>query len=368
MPLKLYLGVRIADEASHSLRIEVASAGFSFEQLIALKHAYATIRNETIKDLRTPRIEIALNPLEKMSWNAFGVKNHSVLMLAEKGLILRLPKSLVLSESNSVYRDIITKLVSEASIVIQRGSPGWPPVQVDRSAYGLIDLILSRNAVRGVVIGAPHGSFDWYTGELVEELSYRTSLPSVVTRGFTPTECGGWRINVNRPTERRYPTDTIERETDRAREVYQHFTDTVFEAARGPLDLYIDMHQNSSEPNIEVATLGITREQTRWIKTAYRNIRDQVLREEPQTPIVNLIIEPVDQVPIGAWAAKDHGILRLARSSLHFELPAQHVFYRENARRAYTKILAELIQSIISFRTESNVAGLAAYSSLQYAR
>lgn len=367
-PLKLYVGVRIAEEASHSLRIKVASAGFSFEQLIALKHAYATIRNETIKDPRTPRIEIALNPLDNISWNAFGVKNHGLLVLAEKGLILRLPKSLVLSESNSVYRDIITKWVSEASIVIQRGSSGWPPVQVDRSAYGRIDLIPSRNAVRGVVIRAPHGSFDWYTGEFVEELSYRTSLASVVTRGLTPTECGGWRINVNRPTERRYQTDTIERETDRAREVYQHFADTVFEAARGPLDLYIDMHQNSSEPNIEVATLGITRERARWIKTAYRNIRDQVFREEPQTPVVNLIIEPVDQVPIGAWAAKDHGILRLARSSLHFELPAQHVFYRGDARRTYTKILAELIQPIAPLRTESNVAGLAAYSSLQYAR
>jgi hypothetical protein len=39
--------------------------------------------------------------------------------------------------------------------------------------------------------------------------------------------------------------------TDRAREVYERFTESVFEAARGPLDLYIDMHQNSSERNIE---------------------------------------------------------------------------------------------------------------------
>jgi len=64
-----------------------------------------------------------------------------------------------------------------------------------------------------------NGSFDWYTVELVEEMSYRTVLPAVVTRGFTPTECGGWGIDVNRPTKRRYPTDTVERVTDRAREV-----------------------------------------------------------------------------------------------------------------------------------------------------
>jgi hypothetical protein len=147
--------------------------------------------------------------------------------------------------------------------------------------------------------------------------------------------------------------------TDRAREVYERFTESVFEAARGPLDLYIDMHQNSSEGNIDVATLGITREQAKVIKTSYQEIRDRVLREEPEVTKVNLIIEPLDQVAIGAWAAKDHGILRLAKSSLHFELPAQHLFYRESARRAYTTILAELIHSITTMRSESKVAGFA---------
>ncbi|SRR6266542_680086 len=360
-PLKFYVGLRIADDASQTSRIEVASAGFSFEQLIAIKHAYAMIRDENIKDPRTLRVEIALNPLENITWNAFGVKNHGVLMLAEKGLILRLPKILTLPQIKSVYRDIITKWVIEASTIARRASSQWPPVQVKRLPYGRIDLIPGRNNARGIVIGAPHGSFDWYTGELVEELSYRTSLASVVTRGFTPTECGGWRINVNRPTERRYPTDTVERATDRAREVYQHFTESVFEAARGPLDLYIDMHQNSSEGNIDVATLGISHEQAKVIKIAYQEIRDRVLREAPDVTKVNLIIEPLEQVAIGAWAAKDHGILRLAKRSLHFELPAQHLFYRESARRAYTKILAEWIQSITTIRNESKVAGFAPF-------
>jgi hypothetical protein len=51
---------------------------------------------------------------------------------------------------------------------------------------------------------------------------------------------------------------------------------------------------------------------------------------------------------IGAWAAKDHGILRLAQKSLHFELPAQHIFYREAARQGYTNILTELIKSMLT--------------------
>ena len=145
--------------------------------------------------------------------------------------------------------------------------------------------------------------------------------------------------------------DTVERETERAKEVYRYFRESVFELARGPLAFYIEMHQNSSENNIDVATLGITREQARAIKTAYQKIRDGVLREQPEVAKVNLIIEPLDQVAIGAWAAKDHGILGLAKSSLHFELPAQPVFYRKNTRRAYTKILAELINWIAATKS-----------------
>ena len=348
-PLTFYVEVRIAHDPKPSAPIEIASAGISFEELMALKHAYAKIREENIKDLKTPRVEIELNPLDNISWNAFRVKNHGVLMLAEKGVVLRLPKIITQPQFKLVYRDIITKWVIEAAVIAPRTLPQWPQIQVKQLPYGRIDLTPSRSDYRGAVIAAPHGSFDWYTAELVEELSYRTSLASVVTRGFTPTECGGWRINVNRPTERRYPTDTVvERATDRAMAVYQSFKESVFAASRGPLDLYIDVHQNSNEDNIDVATLGINRTQANAIKAAYKAIRDRMLREMPEVTKVNLVIEPVDEIAIGAWAAKDQGILRLAKRSLHFELPAQHVLYKETARRAYTQILAELIRSMIT--------------------
>jgi hypothetical protein len=347
-PLTFYVGVRLITETSRTPHIEIASAGLSFEQLVALKKAYAVIRDESLRDLEVPKLEIALDPLDYISSRAFGVKNHGVLMLADKGLILRLPAALTTTPFKSAYQEIITKWVMNAAEIARRDSPQWPDIQIRRLTHGRIDLTSSRKHFRGTVIAAPHGSFDWYTAELVEELSYRTSFAAVVTRGFTPTECDGWRINVNRPTERRYPTGAFERETERAKEVYQHFGQSVSEAARGRLDLYLEMHQNSSVPNIDVATVGITPEKAKVIKTAYQKIRDRMLREQPDLPRVSFSIEPLDQIAIGAWAAKDRGILRLAKSSLHFELPAEHLFYRENARRAYTTILAELINSITS--------------------
>lgn len=343
-PPKFYVGVRVANTARPAARIEVASAGFSFEQMAALKRDYVTIRDRHIGD-STLRLELALDPLDDISWDAFAVKNHGVLMLAEKGLVLRLPKILARDQTSSIYRQIIAQWLLRASAVA-RQTKGQAYVKTKISAYGRIDIVPSRKHIRGIVIGAPHGSFDWSTRELVEELSYRTALASVVTRGFTPTECDGWRIDVNRPTERRYPTDTLERTTERAKEVYRQFTESVLAVSGAPLNRYIDIHQNSTEPTLEVATLGITRDQAARIKEAYTDIRDRALRDLPQVRKVALRIEPVDQLSIGAWATKDQGILRLAKSSLHFELPAQNIFYRNSARRAYTKILAELIDFI----------------------
>jgi len=63
------------------------------------------------------------------------------------------------------------------------------------------------------------------------------------------------RINVNRRRATLW-RDGSERETDRAKVVYQRFVETVAQAAHAPLRLYVDFHQNSSEGNIDVATLA----------------------------------------------------------------------------------------------------------------
>jgi hypothetical protein len=349
-PLKFYVGVRVADDAGRPGGLEVVAAGFSFPQLRALKSAYLRIRDRLSRDPDLPKIDLALNPLDEISWNPFGVKNHGVLMLADRGLILRLPKTLMAPRFKTAYREIIARWIIEARAIAQGASSRLPEFEVTRLPYGRIDAMAGSGKLRGVVIAAPHGSFDWYTGELVEELSYLTLLPAVVTRGFTPTECDGWRINVNRPTERRYPTDTMERPTNRARAVYSDFSAIVKRKARGPLDLYIDIHQNGTEANVDVATVGVTRQEAAAIKSAYREIRDRVLGEAPEVPKVDFVIEPLDQIAIGAWATKNHGILRLAKRSFHFELPAQQVFYKQRARRAYTAILAELINHIVAPR------------------
>jgi hypothetical protein len=165
--------------------------------------------------------------------------------------------------------------------------------------------------------------------------------------GFTPTECGGWRINVNRPTERLYPSGGIEIRSRRAQNVYVNFKQAVLKASQHDLNLYIDIHQNGRRPNIEVATVGISKQEANLIKKTYDKVRHQVLKSFSGVAPVELLIEPLDEIEIGAWPAKARGILAVAKRSLHFELPLYEALGSMKARQAYTDILTLLLQQTI---------------------
>lgn len=354
-PLKFYIGVRSAHPKNHPSRIEVATAGLTFEQVQALKAAFVRIRDSAADNGEIPKIEMALNPLDEISWNVTGVKHHGVLLLAEKGLILRMPKIISTAHLKPIYTKVLTDWVAQGLPMLMQNPSGLTEMEVQLMQYGRMESTPSRKNLSGVVIGAPHGSFDRHTAELAQQLGYRTSLAVVAAKGFSPTEGGGWRINVNRPTEKLYPQSGPEQEraTDRARVIYQRFRDAVLKAAAGPLDLYFDLHQNSHDDNIDVATLGVSPHEAILIKAAYMEIRQRVLRDRGGLPKVNLAIEPIDKVTFRARVAKEQGILRWAKQSLHFEMPAHRVFYDMRARHAYTEILSQLIQRVVILRRSS---------------
>jgi len=212
--------------------------------------------------------------------------------------------------------------------------------------YGKIESIPGKSG-DGVVVGAPHGTFDVYTSEMVRQICARTGLAGVIATGFTPRETGsGWRINVNRPSERYYPSGDYEIETSRAAKVYESYKSAVTNAARGPLHFYIDVHQNSGE-RIEVATVGVSKEEARFIKNTYRALRDRALAGHPEIAVVDLAIEPLDIIEVGAWATKATGILQVAKKSLHFELPGDGIMASSQHRRVYTPIISDLISRAV---------------------
>jgi len=342
--IDLYIGVHRSEKGEATDRIEVASSGLTFEEAMALKDAYDQIRDRLAAGKEAPRLEMVIEPLERISWRVSGVKHHGVLLIAEKGLNIRLPQSFSSDSGEGLYAEILSRWIDEVIVVLRENPLGLPQIQVKLMDLGRLEWVESRKGLSGVVIGSPHGSYDEFTAEVVKRLSYRTGFAAVIAKGFTPTETGGARINVNRPTEKIPYSEGVELHSRRAGETYDAFKDLVFEASGGDLELYIDVHQYGTDTKVQIATVGVSQREARIIKKIYHAIRDQTLKRQSDIPAVDLVIEPLDKVEIGAWAAKAEGILGLAKKSLHFELPSQTALMTSEAREAYTRILAALLR------------------------
>lgn len=351
--LKIYLGIHKSTDQRVSGDIEVATNGLTYEEARALKEAYLKIRDRLTDGAEAPRLGMMMEPLDQISWRTAGIRHHGVLLFAERGVDLRLPQGPGLQQTEGLYLEILSRWAEDVIRLLRDNPLGLPQEQVKVMDLGRLEMAGARRGLRGVVIGAPHGSFDRHTAEVAKEISYRTGLASVIAKGFTPTEAGGWRINVNRPTEKTFPSSGSELPSVRAKEVYNAFSKMVLEASSGSLKLYIDIHQYNTGSKVQVATIGISRPEAQTIKLRYHQIRDGFLSRRPAVPEVDLLIEPLEEVSLRASGAKSEGILALVEKGLHFELPSQTVFVTPQVRDAYTQILADLLGETVPLLLKS---------------
>ena len=344
--LVLYIGIRPRHPHKAAEGIEVIASGFTFEELRLIDRAYIEIRDRHIGARAIEKLPLLFALVDKVTLVASGIRHHGVLMIAEKGVSLGIPEKVLSGANLSVYGQVFSEWTKKLERLVHDDFRKIPHVQVRIMDLGRLDLIPSRKGLAGVVIGAPHGTYDEYTAEIVNRLSYRIGVAAVIARGFTPTEAGGWRINVNRPSEKTFLAPEYEVSSSRARETYSAFRETVIDAAGGDLRLYFDVHQYGGS-SIQIATTGVTAAQAQNLKQRYQRLRDRLLIENPDIEPVKLLIEPQDEVEIGAWPAKANGILSLARRSVHIELPLYTALGSEKSRNVYTRIVAELIKQAV---------------------
>ena len=347
--IDLYIGVHRSSDKEVADRIEVATSGLTFEEAGALKEAYLQIRDQLSEGGKAPALDMVIEPLDRIAWRARGVKHHGILLAAEKGLNLRIPQLPSGDSTEQLYAEILSGWSARAIEILRENTLKLPQIRVQLMDLGRLEIVEPKNRFQGVVIGAPHGSYDEYTAEMAKRVSYRTGIAAVIAKGFTPTEAGGWRINVNRPTEKTPYSEGPELHSQRAREIYRAYRDLVFEASNGDLNLYIDIHQYNTDSKIQVATVGISRKEASIVKMLYQDIRGRILGNQSDIPAVDLLIEPLEAIEIGAWAAKVEGILRLARKSMHFELPSDQTFATDEAKEKYTRIFAALLKEAVPY-------------------
>lgn len=232
-----------------------------------------------------------------------------------------------------------------AGVVPRREAPREPaaptPVVVPGPAGGSFSISRGRP---GLVIAAPHGSSDTATDVIGAELARLTGWSAVVVRGFSNLDAAGRRLNVNRPTEG-VPGDParLEVRTPAAREAFDAYRAHVARASQGPLRLYVEVHGNGREDSagrIEIATVGLTRDEAWRMRTLLELVRDAHARGVEGLPRLGVIVEPLDVLHYTASAAKEHGVLGTTARALHVELPRAA---RTTHREGYIAILADFL-------------------------
>ena len=188
-----------------------------------------------------------------------------------------------------------------------------------RHALGEFEYVASSS---GVLIAAPHGTFDANTPPIVIAAAGQVGAGHVIAWRFVADKI---RINVNRPTEGAFVGCAQEAQTDRAKSVYDAYAGIVQKAAAGnALRLYVEVHGNSNPKtaqNIEVATVGFTAAEVQAAKDGYAAMLARVRGGVPDYPELALLIEPVDRITYTATCAKKFGVLASAPRGIHFEFP-----------------------------------------------
>jgi hypothetical protein len=196
----------------------------------------------------------------------------------------------------------------------------------------------------GFVIAAPHGTSDIATDLMGRSLAKLTGFGLVVASGYANLDGEGRRFNVNRPTESPPGAAArLEVETAAARQVYQDYRRHVTEAAQGAVRLYVEVHGSmrpESAGRVEIATVGVSRDEAWRLKTLMELIRDSRLPAEGDVPRLEVWVESQDPVVYTASAAKQSGILGQTPLALHIELPRAA---RTTHREVYTTVLADFI-------------------------
>jgi hypothetical protein len=217
---------------------------------------------------------------------------------------------------------------------------------------GLPGKISGQLGRRGVVVAAPHGNSDARTGEMAAEIGRRTGFGVVVATGFSlppdTREPQGRRYQVNRPFEGTpggRAADDVP--SDRARQIYLAYEQRVREVAQGPLLFYAEIHGNNQRDamnQIEIATVGVDRDEALRLRTLLELIRDAHLRADREAPRLSILVEPANPVRYAASGAKRDGILRLPQRALHIELPKAA---RTDWRATYVAILSEFLAQAV---------------------
>lgn len=207
----------------------------------------------------------------------------------------------------------------------------------DLPSYGSITTV---DRVSDLILSAPHGNYDTYTGDMVQEICSVTAYDCLIARGYRTDE---HPINVNRPTEGVGVAYSEEQVTGRALAVYDYYRSNVEKIQSEHLRYYIELHGNNrsaSAGQLEIATVGIDAARAAQIKQTI----DNSLAAHGLSAYTTAM-EGIDTIYFKATGAKQFGILATVQTALHIETPWA-IRGSASSRAALVAVLKDLMNSL----------------------
>jgi hypothetical protein len=100
------------------------------------------LRDESLAGNSTVKIDLAMEPLDRISWRTAAIKHHGALMIARRGLNLRLPTVLSSAASREVYGEVLSSWI-ERAYELATNPLKIPQIKVKLMEHGRIEVIRS---------------------------------------------------------------------------------------------------------------------------------------------------------------------------------------------------------------------------------
>ncbi len=255
-------------------------------------------------------------------------------------------------ERESLMREMFAALANKVDPLTATDGKTYPKAEIQRLLQEWIPTTVLVKRIcsldEGIVVAAPHVSFDNWTEYFANRLAYDLNCGQVLAKNFRDDDSGaiptsiGRHIHVNRPTESKRKGG-VEHETPRAMAAFQKYRSALHEAGRiMPLTFLIELHGHRRHTKLEVATTGISAALAAKLKQTYFELSQVDLR------MPEIAIEPLDELRFTAQGTKANGSLaaKICRMALHIEIP-RSCRENEDARSRFRPVLSEWLRQSI---------------------
>jgi len=194
----------------------------------------------------------------------------------------------------------------------------------------------------GIVIGVPGTGADTGAARVGRDLARLTGFGIVIATGPSPPGADERLEGAPRPESHFGPATQV----GTARRLDAAYRRHVDEAARGPLELYVEVRGDGAAERagrVDIATVGLDREETWRLKTLFELIRDARV-DGHAGPRLEVSVEPPD--PRVATPSALPGVPVAPRRALRIELPR---LARTTYREIYTELLGDFLVQAAAF-------------------